>query len=274
MKTMIASIAIAAAGLTMVAGPASAQNAHGSIAVGNTAYGESIAYGFAWNYATRDDAREEALNACRASGGTDCAERARFQNGCGALAVDQYGAGGAKGAMTQDQAEVGAMRACEASGGSGCAVVGSQCASLGGEPGTWSGSEHVVAASEPGTDDRQAEVQAPAESLTREQRVEVQQGLTALGFDPGPADGLFGSKTRAAIWDWQEAKGLEATGYLTSDQAEALGGASQEAEAGTETPHSGSESASVEAPEEGQNTVLRFPRCSDMSQTPSVVSHN
>ncbi len=145
MKTMIAALAI---GGLMVASPAGAENAHGSIAVGNTAYGESITYGFAWNYATRDDATEAALNACRTSGGTDCAERAWFQNGCGALAVDQYGAGGAKGAMTQDQAEVGAMRTCEASGGSGCSVVGSQCASPGGEPGTWSGSEHVVAASE------------------------------------------------------------------------------------------------------------------------------
>ena len=50
----------------------------------------------------------------------------------------------------------------------------------------------------------------------------IQSGLGALKLDAGPADGLFGPKTRAAIRDWQRAKGLAATGYLTSDQSETL----------------------------------------------------
>ena len=50
----------------------------------------------------------------------------------------------------------------------------------------------------------------------------VQMGLQALGFDPGPADGLFGPKTTAAIAAWKEAKGYEPTGLLTREQAEAL----------------------------------------------------
>ena len=275
MKTITA-IAVTVGGLVMAVGPAVAQNAHGSIAVGNTAYGESVAYGFAWNYATKDDAREAALNACRTDGGADCAERASFRNGCGALAVDQYGNGGAKAAMTQDQAEARAVQTCEASGGSGCAVVGSQCASPGGEAGTWSGSEHVLAAPETDADERRAEVPAeavrtPDESLTREQRVQAQRGLAALGFDTGPADGLFGPKTRAAIWDWQEAKGLEATGYLTAEQGEALGAISQEAEVLLAKPDSGSEPFGQQEHEESesqlsdsQNQILRFPRCRDL----------
>ncbi len=276
---MIAAIAVTVGGLVMAAGPVEAQNAHGSIAVGNTAYGEAVAYGFAWNYATKDDARGAALNACRAGGSADCAERASFQNGCGALAVGQYGNGGAKAAMTRDQAEARAVQTCEASGGSGCAVVGSQCASPGGEAGTWSGSEHVLAAPETDADERRAEVPAeavrtPTESLTREQRVQVQRGLATLGFDTGPADGLFGPKTRAAIWDWQEAKGLEATGYLSAEQGEALGAISQEAEVLFTKPGSGSEPLGQQAHEESeesesklsdsQNQVLRVPRCRDL----------
>lgn len=154
--------------------------------------------------------------------------------------------------MTQDQAEARALQLCEASGGSGCTVVGSQCASSGGKANTWSGSERVHAAPASVADDQQVEAQAEAveareESLSREQRSQVQRGLAALGFDPGPADGLFGPKTRAAIWDWQSAKGLEATGYLTREETEALGAISQEATAQVEQPHSGIEPADENA---------------------------
>ena len=64
--------------------------------------------------------------------------------------------------------------------------------------------------------------------LTRDARVLVQRGLTALKFEAGPADGLFGKRTRGAIKAWQAAKGLEATGYLTKEQAEALQAAGEE----------------------------------------------
>ena len=65
--------------------------------------------------------------------------------------------------------------------------------------------------------------------LSREARIFVQRGLAFLGFDPGPADGLFGPKTRAAIWDWQAAKELDTTGYLTMPEAEALAALGMEA---------------------------------------------
>ena len=48
-----------------------------------------------------------------------------------------------------------------------------------------------------------------------EDRVLVQRGLLELGYDPGEGDGLLGSGTRAALREWQSARGLEATGYLT-----------------------------------------------------------
>ncbi len=59
-------------------------------------------------------------------------------------------------------------------------------------------------------------------SLNRAERRRIQQGLAALGFDPGPADGLFGRGTRGAISRWQESRGAAATGYLDADAARTL----------------------------------------------------
>ena len=58
--------------------------------------------------------------------------------------------------------------------------------------------------------------------LDRVERRLVQQGLTALNYSTGVADGLFGPATRRAIRAWQEAKEFTGTGYLTREQADAL----------------------------------------------------
>ena len=58
--------------------------------------------------------------------------------------------------------------------------------------------------------------------LNRRARRLIQQGLLAEGFDPGPADGLFGLRTRAALRAWQSARGAGATGFLNSESAAAL----------------------------------------------------
>ena len=66
--------------------------------------------------------------------------------------------------------------------------------------------------------------------LSRSDRVLVQRGLAHLGFDTGPADGVFGRRTRGAIESYQRDKGLPATGYLTAELGDALialGGAAQ-----------------------------------------------
>ena len=274
-------LAVLAASLLLVAVPAHAhaQSAHGVIAFGGTGERDSVAFGFAWNHASRDEAREAAMRACVAGGGTDCVELAWFQNGCGALAVDHYGTAQGKSGMSQDQAEARALQTCEAAGGSGCTVVGSACASPGAEAGTWSGSESVLAL--PGektslTAEGTQKMEQPAladteleEALTRKQRVQIQQGLAALGFNVGPADGMFGPRTRSAIWEWQSAKGLDTTGYLTVEEAAALATLGEEAgketagyEAATgkeENPH---ETVAVDPNPSGlQNQVLHYPQC-------------
>ena len=45
----------------------------------------------------------------------------------------------------------------------------------------------------------------------------IQTLLAELGYAPGPADGLMGQRTRAAIRKFQQDKGLEATGEATDE---------------------------------------------------------
>ncbi len=237
---------VLAATLTGVAlfvpAPAATQDVHGAIAFGTeTDRSDGVAYGFAWNFPAKDTAHMEAVNACVSSGGTNCIQLAWFQDACGALAMDQHGNAQGKPGMTQEQAEARALQTCEAVGGAGCTIVGSLCTTPDGEPGTWSGSETVLPAQGAQTvvtgptdgspaheelvpsQDAQAVVTEPEEeSLAREERVLVQQTLNALGFDAGPADGIFGPRTRAAIREWQRASGHEATGQVTREQFAAL----------------------------------------------------
>ena len=72
----------------------------------------------------------------------------------------------------------------------------------------------------PGRDPRTIEA---ALGLDRTARRRVQRGLAAAGFPPGPADGVFGAGTRAAIRRWQASRGVSATGYLAAAGASALG---------------------------------------------------
>ena len=191
-----------------------------------------MAYGFAWNYGSRDEAVEVAVNACLAGGGTECVELAWFQNGCGALAVDQYAWRRERAGCLwnrRKRAPCGPARLPEVPAAplSGPNAPGrvvrwargraaraslrcrkSREASRPGEPTAVTGRNRSA---------RRRMYRSP-----REQRIRVQLGLAALGFDAGPADGMFGPRTRSAIWEWQQAKGLEATGYLTQDEAEAL----------------------------------------------------
>jgi hypothetical protein len=55
-------------------------------------------------------------------------------------------------------------------------------------------------------------------NLRSEDRAVVQEALSALGFDTGGTDGIFGANTRRAIIGWQRGRGDEPTGYLTAQQ--------------------------------------------------------
>jgi membrane-bound lytic murein transglycosylase B len=46
-------------------------------------------------------------------------------------------------------------------------------------------------------------------------RVALQDGLTALGFDTGGADGVFGRRTRNALREYQKSRGIAADGFPT-----------------------------------------------------------
>ncbi len=58
--------------------------------------------------------------------------------------------------------------------------------------------------------------------LSRAQRVLIQKQLSAVGYPTGVADGLWGSKTRGAISQWQKKNKLTATGYVTARQVNLL----------------------------------------------------
>ena len=58
--------------------------------------------------------------------------------------------------------------------------------------------------------------------LGLEDAKDVQRELLALGFNPGPIDGIVGPRTRAALRAFQAAHGLEQTGLLTDATRAAL----------------------------------------------------
>ena len=52
---------------------------------------------------------------------------------------------------------------------------------------------------------------------------EAQQALKDKGYDPGPVDGVMGTKTKDAIKSFQSASNLQATGTLDAQTADNLG---------------------------------------------------
>jgi peptidoglycan hydrolase-like protein with peptidoglycan-binding domain len=53
--------------------------------------------------------------------------------------------------------------------------------------------------------------------------LEVQVALQKAGYNPGVADGVFGSRTREAISRYQRDHGLAVTGSITNPVLQALG---------------------------------------------------
>ncbi len=69
---------------------------------------------------------------------------------------------------------------------------------------------------------RLAETAENALNLDRETKRRVQVRLSASGFDPGGADGIFGARTRAAIRAWEGANERMETGYLSQGDLDLL----------------------------------------------------
>ncbi len=62
-----------------------------------------------------------------------------------------------------------------------------------------------------------------AMKLTAKARRELQVRLRLSGFKPGAEDGKFGPGHRKAVREWQESRGIQATGFFTAVQSPALG---------------------------------------------------
>jgi len=59
--------------------------------------------------------------------------------------------------------------------------------------------------------------------LGRDNVRQVQHALQAKGFDPGPIDGVAGSRTKAAIRKFQDRFGMKASGEIDNQTLFALG---------------------------------------------------
>ena len=90
-------------------------------------------------------------------------------------------------------------------GGAGGAAVGALTSKDSG------GADHAAAGKASAADPTQASVEGS--QLTKS----VQTGLSKLGYDPGPADGMLGAKTRAAIREYEQRNSLTVDGKVTQD---------------------------------------------------------
>jgi membrane-bound lytic murein transglycosylase B len=52
--------------------------------------------------------------------------------------------------------------------------------------------------------------------LSRDERLRLQTNLAKAGFDPGAPDGVLGRRTRAALRQYQQSKGIVADGFATA----------------------------------------------------------
>ena len=90
-------------------------------------------------------------------------------------------------------------------GGAGGATVGALTSKDSG------GSNGSTAQKSSGTGSPQANAQAS--QLTKD----VQYRLARLGYDPGPADGVLGDKTRSAIREYEQRSNLPVDGNVSQD---------------------------------------------------------
>ena len=105
----------------------SRQALYGSIAFSQEATG-GYAWGISWDHGSREAASGSASTACQGEGGTNCAERLWFRNGCGVLFIAPPNGWGTARSESKTQAESAARRACQSSN-TNCRLAVSQCTS-------------------------------------------------------------------------------------------------------------------------------------------------
>jgi localization factor PodJL len=64
---------------------------------------------------------------------------------------------------------------------------------------------------------------AATPEATREMVARAQELLASMGYDPGPADGEIGERTRQAVMEFQKKTGMPADGEITADLLAKLG---------------------------------------------------
>ena len=80
----------------------------------------------------------------------------------------------------------------------------------------------IVEAVHDSVDAVQSHVSVLQHAAARTRMRQVQEGLQAAGFSPGPLDGRLSPHTRTALRQYQQRKGLRATGTLDKQTLEAL----------------------------------------------------
>ena len=185
-KNGIRMILVLAGALTLTTTPVRAQDLFGSIAYSRDPTGTSVG-AMAWNTESRWEARTRALRRCRADGGRFCQEVGRFQNACGAIATGDGSGYGTGWGESIPEARSMALANCRNHGVTNCRIRAAQC----------------------------AKAASPVTQPTRSTVRRVQADLARLGYKPGPADGIAGRRTAAAVKRFQSDSGLPADGVIS-----------------------------------------------------------
>lgn len=97
---------------------------------------------------------------------------------------------------------------------------------------------------------------------------QAQEKLSAAGMDTGPADGKVGPKTQAAVKEFQQSKGIQASGKLDQQTLAALGVSESSGSAGSAS--SGSTGSSSGASTSSPSSSASSPSSSSGASTPSA----
>ncbi len=77
-------------------------------------------------------------------------------------------------------------------------------------------------AANPGNQPSAAQSRQSTQAKSSPDVAAAQRALKQAGFDPGSADGMMGTRTRQALRDYQQSKGLKVTGNLDDETRQAL----------------------------------------------------